>query len=500
MSEPSIVVAQPQWVPAPPRAKDGGWGGAKKMAVDAWEELTWENSKLAVIFAVFVVMRAMDRVFSKRVVDRMANYQLMYFNILWPIGVQVAQVLMCLAWVCYHRYSLGDLRYGLSFFLPSAAIATAAGRPYPQWRLALFSLWDQLNAAITGIPSPYISQNDQGIMSNFVIVWTVILSIFYLGTRYQTEHYLGCALILMSGLVSIVVNLQTNDPPLGEYAAPGGTLQQSSAIWYLIYVLGTVPSGVSNVYKQKCLKSVDLEVMYASFWSGNWQIMWGLLTFPINWIPMPAPAAANPPAETGEFIARAWTCFLGSVPLNSTGGPYLPAMTTSSLVPSTCNETELVSSYDPGDEVCAASGGSAAVWFMVYIVFNVTFNVLLLWLTKRMSATWAQIGTVLCLDLASIFSQFSWLMGSEAQMLTLQQWFGLVLAGIAMWVYNLKDELDVDGCAVKGVNAADASEMHAVRSSLSRLSEDLRRSSLRSSLRGDAANPHRLSRGSRGSV
>ena len=411
-----------------------------------WEQLTWENTELAMVFILFVVMRAMDRVFSKRVVDRMANYQLMYYNILWPVGVQFAQLLMCLTWVLYQRYTLGDLRYDLSFFLPYATIATAAGQPYSQWRLALFSLWDQLNAAITGIPGPYISQNDQGIMTNFTIIWTVIISIFYLGTRYDQEHYLGCALILMSGLVSIVVNLQTNDPPLGEYSAPGGTLQQSSAYWYLIYVVGTVPAGISNCYKQKCLsdgmliasdclsdrisncykqkclsdgmliasdclsdrmliaslirclKSVDLEVMYASWWSGNWQIMWGLLTFPLNWIPMPPPATNNPPLETGEFLVRAWACFFGAVPTNSTGQPYLPSSNVSTVTPSVCNVSEVSYSYNPGDEVCAAEGGSAALWFLIYIVFNVVFNVLLLWLTKRMSATWAQIGTVLCLS------------------------------------------------------------------------------------------------------
>ena len=74
-------------------------------------------------------------------------------------------------------------------------------------------------------------------------------------------------------------------------------------------LLARVPSGISNCYKQKCLKSVDLEVMYASFWSGNWQIMWGLLTFPINWIHMPPPAVEHEPADTGEFLTRAWTCF-----------------------------------------------------------------------------------------------------------------------------------------------------------------------------------------------
>ena len=127
------------------------------------------------------------------------------------------------------------------------------------------------------------------------------------------------------------------------------------------------------------------------------------------------------PRTTAEFLTRAWTCFLGHVPTNASGVPFLPPINTTRDVSDVCNITSFESTYEPGDEVCAASGGSAAVWFLVYILFNVTFNVLLLWLTKRMSATWAQIGTVLCLDLASIFSQFRFLMGSEAQMLTLQQ-------------------------------------------------------------------------------
>ena len=82
-------------------------------------------------------------------------------------------------------------------------------------------------------------------------------------------------------------------------------------------------------------------------------------------------------------------------------------------------------------------------------------------------------------------------MGSEAQTLTLQQWFGLVLAGIAMWVYNLQDERDADGFMVKGANVADASEMHVARSvSLSRVSvmSEARRSS-----RGTGAATSRLS-------
>ena len=62
-------------------------------------------------------------------------------------------------------------------------IASAHGA-YPQWRLALFSFWDQLNAILTSLPSPFIDMTSQSIMSNFVVIWTVIISFFYLGTRH----------------------------------------------------------------------------------------------------------------------------------------------------------------------------------------------------------------------------------------------------------------------------------------------------------------------------
>ena len=76
-----------------------------------------------------------------------------------------------------------------------------------------------------------------------------------------------------------------------------------------------------------------------------------------------------------QYLSATVTCFFGHIPTNSTGGVLTP-----------------------GDEVCASPGGSAFVWFVVYLLFNVSFNVLLLWLTKRMSATWATIATVLGLD------------------------------------------------------------------------------------------------------
>ena len=50
-------------------------------------------------------------------------------------------------------------------------------------------------------------------------------------------------------------------------------------------------------------------------------------------------------------------------------------------------------------------------------------------------------------------------MGSEAELLTLQQWLGLIIAAIAMWVYNLKDEVDASGNEVKGAHATEEAKL-----------------------------------------
>merc|ERR1711871_765153 len=113
----------------------------------------------------------------------MANYQVMYTNIYWPIGVQAMTILMVLAYVLYKRYGEGNLRYDWRFFFPGAEIASAAGA-VPIYQLGLFSVFDQINASLTSLPSPFIDITQQSIMTNLGLVWTVLISIVWLGTRY----------------------------------------------------------------------------------------------------------------------------------------------------------------------------------------------------------------------------------------------------------------------------------------------------------------------------
>merc|ERR1711957_1110383 len=84
--------------------------------------------------------------------------------------------------------------------------------------------------------------------------------------------------------------------------------------------------------------------------------------------------------------------------------------------------------------------GPAGFWFAIYLVFNCLFSICLLWLTKRMSAVWAQIANVLCLDLTNIFSQWQFLAGGGAAAMSLDDWIGTVLASAALGIYCFAPE------------------------------------------------------------
>jgi len=149
-----------------------------------------------------------------------------------------------------------------------------------------------------------------------------------------------------------------------------------------------------------------MDIVYTTWWSGNWQVLWGWVCIPLLWIKLPGQDLS--PSMTLQAITDTFSCFCGHVP-------------------------------HPGDESCATSP-TPMFWFAVYLCFNLSFNLLLLWLTKHMSAAWATLATVLCLDLTNVFGMFPCFAGGGAQAMTLNDWLATILASIALWVYNLEPE------------------------------------------------------------
>jgi len=381
----------------------------------------FERFAVAIVFCVFVTFRALDRVFLKDVNNALArsSYNLVWSNIIWPLAIQIMTICILLAYVAAMRWQ-GNKEYTWRFFLPGNKMASSLG-PVPMWQLALFSIGDQLNAALSAPASPFVTQPIQSVMTNSVLIWMAIMAFFWIGARYQQVHYLGIALVMMSILVQISSKVTSNDCSIdgmrngdcfSSYKDANGkyimlTISQMS-VWYILFFVSTLPAAWGNVYKQVILQRRDVDVVYATWWSGNFQVLWGWLFLPLIWIPLPGQEVLGPGATFSE-IGKTLSCLSGHMPR-------------------------------PDDFTCASSP-PPYFWVIVYLCFNVSFNLALLWLTKRMSAAWAQVATVLCLNLCSIFSQFKFAAGDSAEWMSLNDWLGLIVASMALWAYNLAPEV-----------------------------------------------------------
>jgi len=384
-----------------------------------------ERFSVAIIFTIFVLFRALDRVFLKNINNALSrnSYNLIWANVLWPLAIQLMTICMLLGYIGYMRWT-GNYQYNAKFFLPGNPAASSMG-PVPLLQLALFSLGDQLNAAISSPPSPYVTLPIQSVMTNTVLVWMALAAFFWIGARYKQTHFIGICLVLMSVAVQLSNRLFTNDCSedgkehglcFSSYKDANGNFvylpMAQMALWYIMFFVSTLPAAIGNVYKQKVLQGRDVDVWYATWWSGNFQVLWGWALLWITWLPLPGqdPLSAS---DTFSEIGNTLSCLGGNMPRED-------------------------------DHTCVQSP-PPWFWVILYLCFNITFNIALLYLTKRMTAVWAQIATVLCTNLCSIFSQYTLFAGDAATWMTPNDWLGLLLASIALWTYNLEAETKVDG-------------------------------------------------------
>mmetsp|Transcript_28092 Transcript_28092/g.45064 ORF Transcript_28092/g.45064 Transcript_28092/m.45064 type:complete len:448 (+) Transcript_28092:1261-2604(+) len=392
-------------------------------------KLRWIDVAIPVLFVFYTVMRAIDRVFNTRIGKILQNpvYVTVYQNIVFTVGLLIAQTILSVGYILIMRFYHKDKRYGVGFLSPVSELASTSGR-YSQFLLFLFIVGDQLNALIGMWGIPKTDQTMQNLLSQFTLVFTVIFAYIFLKTRYHQVHYIACVLVIMSTLQAVTVEVQTSNPPLGEYKGNDG-YHKTSIIYILLVFISTIPAAGGNVFKQWCLQGVgakygELDVMYASFWSSIWQICFAMALIPTMWIKFPGVASIEI-NQTREAFRATFVCFFGGRP--STASPEQ-------------------------QELCAGSGGTAFEWFIVYSVFNLSFNVSFLYLTKYMSTTWTQVANVIVFALSSIVGTSPALMGSSAKPITFEQWLGIILGVISLWLYTLEDEVNADGEQVFLIN------------------------------------------------
>jgi hypothetical protein len=166
--------------------------------------------------------------------------------------------------------------------------------------------------------------------------------------------------------------------------------------------------GLSNVYKEGGLKNIKSDVWHVNAWISVWQILQGLLTLPTVFIPWPAPAEVIAPNTFGTYVVNSSKCFF-------TGENPVPGS------PDDCE--------------------SAWIIFILYLVFNITFNQLMLVVFKKGSSVLAVIGSTLRLPLVDLLLLWRFLAG-PATIAAFTQWDGyaLVMIIVGIVLYKMKEE------------------------------------------------------------
>jgi len=378
-----------------------------------------QRFSVPIVFTLFVVLRAADRVLAKRVTNALLNptYNLVLWNLIWPLAIQIITLGYMIPYIFVLR-NAGHKQYSWKFLLPGNPLASSMG-PVPLCQLALFSIGDQIQVSMQGPPGAYISQTMQSVMTNLNVFWVALLAAIFLGTRYRQVHYIGCILVMLSILVGLSTKISANDCSfrgmqddmcLTAYKGNDGLFHPLSTgaavLWFGMFLFSIMPGAAGNVYKQWVLQGRDVDIIYATWWSGNFQVVWGWVCLPLLWVKLPGQDLQ--PSDTLDAIGNTFSCMFGSIP-------------------------------HTGDESCGVSP-APMFWFAIYLMFNMSFNVLMLWLTKHLSATWATIATVLCLDLTNILGMVPFLAGGGAEKMSLNDWLATILASIALWVYNMEKE------------------------------------------------------------
>lgn len=350
---------------------------------------------LALIFA-----RAIDQVLYYRIAIGMRGYTWYFSAVILPVAL-----LMILAPITFYRFKQGKV--------------TKSMLAFPQHKIALLGGLDTLYNILSSLPIAAIGGTVANVTSQAVLPFNMLLSWVVLKYRFVPTHYIGAMLVLYGVCVRLVPQFTgSSDDESGS--ASGLTF----LAWMLVMVLSAVPNAASNVAKEVVLKGADMDEWYLNMMVGVWQIAFGALTMWTVWIP--GTEDYVPVSSFGDHVVAANKCFFGTPSSES--------------------------------DDCGSTSGSGApvVAFCFFIIFNVAYNMLMLYIFKAGSSVLFVVASAARLPLVDILLMFGFLAGPAKASFTVFDGFALMALILAITTYNLQPEIKPDTASVAALVSSGA--------------------------------------------
>lgn len=132
--------------------------------------------------------------------------------------------------------------------------------------------------AIAGVDCPGEMQT---ILNQMAIPFTMLFSLFFLGSRFEQYQVWGSALILLGTVLASSDYFFGSDDTDDAPAVSNVMLTASIAL----YFISVIPSGFSNVYKEWKMKELDMNEVHISTVVSFWQLWIGFVFLPLMALP-----------------------------------------------------------------------------------------------------------------------------------------------------------------------------------------------------------------------
>lgn len=335
---------------------------------------------------LLVILTSFDYILYIKWISSMKNYKWYAGSLVFPVtGAIYFYVPLMIKKFYYHK----DFSTEFSF---------------KQKPLFFIGTLDSINSILGTYATPYLSVVVMTLVDKITLPLTMLVSYYYLRSRYRDNHYLGCFLTIYGIMVSFLPELI--NPNYGNI------------YWLCVYIVSIIPGVLSYCYKEAILKNNDLDIWWLNTWISVWQILFGILTFPMLFAPLPSGEDLKI-EDLGNYFDRASKCqFLGE----------------NSNLEDNCNYSLL--------------------YLFVYQVISTLTNVLMFNIIRDESSVVFIIINMVKMPVTAFLGSFHELVGDSAENINIYDVFSFIMIGTGIMVYNYRDEI-IEG-ANKGLRSSSS--------------------------------------------
>ncbi|CEG42496.1 UAA transporter [Plasmopara halstedii] len=334
--------------------------------------------KLLVSFVAMVFVGLGNKIFQKLQTIPMHNYPA-FLNLLTTfVYIPIS-----------FAYILPMIKYGSAI--------TWEQQNIPKSKFAVMGGLDSIAGILQVFAATYLSGSLIILLGQAAIPISMLISGLLLKAKYSGYQYVG-AVVVTLGLLIVLGS--------GNSSSSSSVNPHIAVLWSIIMIFSCVPMCLSSVYKEKTLGEVKLDAVYLNGWIAVFQFLFAVpLTFPASLV------GDHPvtPRELPQNMYNGMKCYFGQNTI--TDGPHKD----------NCEK--------------------ATIYVTAYLIFNVTYNLLIILILKFGSANILWLAMTIMVPLGNVAFTFPFM--PEHQPLHAKDIAGLLFIMLGLFVYRFLEDLMV---------------------------------------------------------